>query len=110
MIKLVFKMATEINTREEFDKAISYDGLVLIDFHAIWCPPCKAISPTIDKFAQDYPKAKIIKVDVDKLADVAKEYSVSAMPTFIYKKEHKQIDKVVGADQNKIKHLIEKYI
>ncbi|KAJ8547851.1 hypothetical protein K7X08_021087 [Anisodus acutangulus] len=57
--------------------------LVVIDFTATWCGPCKYMEPVINDFAAKYTDVEFIKIDVDELADVAQEYGVQAMPSFV---------------------------
>ncbi|XBW35371.1 hypothetical protein QEN19_000936 [Hanseniaspora menglaensis] len=98
-----------INTKAEFDEQIlnSTDGNVkLVDFFATWCGPCKAIAPMVDKWSvNQYGDAKVdfFKVDVDVVADVAREQEVSAMPTFLLFKDGKRVDQVIGADLRGLK-------
>lgn len=102
-------MVKEIESKEEFAEAIKYDGLVVVDFFATWCGPCKYIAPIFDDIAKENPTVKFIKVDVDKFNDIAKGYEIAAMPTFIYLKEGKEVDRVKGADERKIKEKVAEY-
>lgn len=99
-------MVSVVHSKAEFTEALSHDGLVVIDFFATWCGPCKMIAPLLDKFSKEYTSAKFIKVDVDELEDVAKEYSISSMPTILFFKGGKEVAKVIGADAAKIKQAI----
>jgi len=72
------------------------NGLVLVDFYATWCGPCKMMHPIIEKISQQYPDLKIIKVDVDKHESVAREYSVMSIPTLILFKDGNMIEKNIG--------------
>jgi len=65
-----------------FDKIINADKPVLIDFHAEWCGPCKALAPVIKDLAKVVRgKVRIIKIDVDKNQLIAKRYDVRGVPT-----------------------------
>ncbi|KAH3675089.1 hypothetical protein WICMUC_002921 [Wickerhamomyces mucosus] len=101
-IKQVFKLS-------EFQQLIKNPKLSLIDFYATWCGPCKAISPILEKFNQDYKDVQFLKVDVDESNDIAQEYGITAMPTFILFKEGEAIGKIVGANPNHLKQAIEQY-
>lgn len=57
-------------------------SLISIDFTAVWCGPCRVISPVFDELAAKHTNALFVKVDVDKHAQVAQECNISAMPTF----------------------------
>ncbi|KAL8284248.1 hypothetical protein RQP46_004997 [Phenoliferia psychrophenolica] len=79
--------------------AAKKDKLVVIDFHASWCGPCHAIAPKFEQLSTAYrSQATFCKVDVDAAADIAKQYSVRAMPTFIFLKDGQKVDEVKGAN------------
>lgn len=99
-------MVTSVTSAQEFKDALTHDGLVVVDFFATWCGPCKMIAPLLEKFSVEYPTAKFLKVDVDELGSVAKEYEVSAMPTLLFFKDGKVIQTVVGANPGAIKQAI----
>uniref|UniRef100_A0A3Q7H5G8 Thioredoxin domain-containing protein n=1 Tax=Solanum lycopersicum TaxID=4081 RepID=A0A3Q7H5G8_SOLLC len=61
--------------------------MVVIDFTATWFGPCKNMDPNINDFAAKYTDVEFVKIDVDKLVDVALEYEVQAMSTFVLMKE-----------------------
>lgn len=96
-----------VKDRTELQAAISDNSITVVDFFAVWCGPCKAVAPILEKWAEeltpsdtdaDRPRVKFAKVDVDQNHMLATEHSVSAMPTFLifYKSElHKTI---VGAN------------
>ncbi|KAG7195519.1 Cytoplasmic thioredoxin isoenzyme 2 [Scheffersomyces spartinae] len=87
----------------EFAAALEHDGLVVVDFFATWCGPCKAIAPILDKFSSEFSSAKFVKVDVDELSKLAQEYEITAMPTILFFKNKKVVHKVLGANPNAIK-------
>ncbi|KAL0336293.1 UNVERIFIED_CONTAM: Thioredoxin H2 [Sesamum radiatum] len=82
---------------------------IVIDFTASWCGPCQYIQPAINDFAEKYTDVEFIKLDVDELHDVAEEFGVQAMPTFILIKKGKEVDKVVGAKKDDLQKKIEKH-
>ncbi|KAK6133698.1 hypothetical protein DH2020_032608 [Rehmannia glutinosa] len=84
-------------------------GQIVIDFTASWCGPCQNIQPAIDEFAEIYTDVDFVKIDVDELDAVAKEFGVQTMPTFILIKRGKEIDKVVGAKKEDLRKKIEQH-
>ena len=77
---------------ERFNDLIQSSTPVLVDFHAVWCGPCKAMNPIIKEVAQSVKgKARVIKVDIDASAQAAQTYQVQAVPTFMIFKNGKVI-------------------
>nr|CAD1819848.1 unnamed protein product [Ananas comosus var. bracteatus] len=81
--------------------------LVVVDFTASWCPPCRMIAPVFAEFAKKYPNVIFLKVDVDELKSVAQDWAIEAMPTFVFLKEGTIVDKVVGAKKEELQKKIE---
>lgn len=88
-------MVKHINSKSEFIDATA-KGTVLVDFFANWCGPCKMLAPVLEQFAKETPDVEVVKVDVDAVGDVAKEYGIFSIPTLILFKEGKATDKQVG--------------
>ena len=104
-------MAKEF-TDANFDELLSSNKVVLADFWATWCGPCKAMGPSIDELAVEYDgQALIGKVDVEENVDLAEKYAIRSVPTIIFFKDGEMVDKVVGlqskaALEAKIKSLL----
>lgn len=89
-------MAKEF-TDANFDELLSSNKVVVADFWATWCGPCKAMGPSIDELATEYEgQALIGKVDVEENNDLAEKYAIRSVPTIIFFKDGEMVDKMVG--------------
>lgn len=87
----------EINGRDELVNVVQNNSVVLVDFFANWCGPCRMLTPTLEKLASDYEdKAVIAKIDIDKNNDLAIEFKVSAVPTLALFKNGSLVHKFSG--------------
>lgn len=103
-------MVHEIETDEEFvQKVAEKQGLVLVDFYAQWCGPCKRFAPRLAQLSERYTNVDFYKVDVDidELSNVVKQESVSSMPTFVLYKNGIEVGRVTGTDEPKLVRLLE---
>jgi thioredoxin 1 len=100
----------EIDTHEEFLEMLKDAGtnLVVVDFHAAWCGPCKIIGPKFEKMQENYPNAVMVKVDVDDNEETAEEYEIESMPHFLFFKNEAQIDEMIGSNAEKLEETIKK--
>ncbi|AGX42044.1 thioredoxin [Clostridium saccharobutylicum] len=80
----------------EFKNEIE-SGIVLVDFFATWCGPCKMLAPVLEGLSSEMEgKAKIIKVDIDQSPDLADQFQISSVPTMIVFKDGQKADMLVG--------------
>ncbi|POS81105.1 thioredoxin II [Diaporthe helianthi] len=98
-----------IETVDGFKEALAKNPIVIVDWFATWCGPCKAIAPQVAKWAQSMPSVHFVKVDVDALPELAQEYSVRAMPTFHIFKDGEKVDEYVSANPPALLKVIEKW-
>ncbi|KAJ0232110.1 Thioredoxin H5 [Hirschfeldia incana] len=94
---------------EQIKAANESKKLVVIDFTATWCPPCRFIAPVFVDMAKDFLNVVFFKIDVDELQSVAKEFKVQAMPTFLFMREGETVDRVVGARKEEIHQTLKKH-
>lgn len=91
-------------TGENFDKEVLSGSVpVLVDFWAVWCGPCKMLTPVIDELYGEYNgKAKICKVNVDENQDLAAKYNVMSIPTVIIFKDGKIAEQFIGVQPKSV--------
>lgn len=85
-------------TDAEFEKEVMQSSTpVLVDFWAEWCPPCKALAPTLEEIAQEMNgKVKILKLDVDENQNSAAKFGIRSIPTMILFKNGQAVDQIMG--------------
>lgn len=85
-------------SQEGFDKAAASDRLMLVDFWATWCGPCRMLGPVIEQLAEEYEGKDVLigKIDVDEEPELARRYGVMSVPTVIFLRNGKEIDRKVG--------------
>ena len=94
---------TDANFEAETSK-----GIVVIDFWATWCMPCKMMSPLVDEVAKELPEGyKVCKLDVDEAQNVAAQFQIMSIPTILILKDGKEISRQLGAtDKATLKNFI----
>ncbi|KAF4359537.1 hypothetical protein F8388_003540 [Cannabis sativa] len=95
--------------KDHFEKGKESKKLVVVDFTATWCGPCRVIGPILADLAKKTPNVVFLKVDVDELQDVATEWEIEAMPTILFLKEGKIVDKIVGAKKDELVEKVARY-
>ena len=85
-------------TRETFEKELNGGALMLVDFWAEWCGPCRMLGPVIEGLADEYEgRADIGKVNVDEQPELASRFGVVSIPTLVVMKNGKIVDQAIGA-------------
>ncbi|KAB2032065.1 hypothetical protein ES319_D05G346100v1 [Gossypium barbadense] len=105
----IIEMQSASQWRAQLEASKQSNKLLVIDFSATWCGPCKWMEPVIEEYANLYADVEFIKIDVDTLEDVARQFKVEAMPTFVLVKKGKEICRLVGAKKTELQKLIEKH-
>jgi thioredoxin 1 len=89
-------MALQINS-DNFEQVISSDKLVIIDFWATWCGPCRALSPIMDELAEEYKDEVVIaKCDTEENNEIAMQFGVRNIPMLVFMKNGEVVDTRVG--------------
>ena len=87
----------EVTTSNWDNEVIKAQGLVMIDFWAAWCGPCRMISPTVEELSKEYSgKIKVLKLNTDENSDIASRYQVMGIPTIMFFKNGNKLDQIVG--------------
>jgi len=99
---------TKIESQEQFNKVLAESGskLIVVDFTASWCGPCKMIAPHLATAAKENPDIIVLKVDVDEQDEITQEYGIAAMPTFMFFKDGKKLKEFSGANAKQLLSLI----
>ena len=100
-------MSVKAITASEFSEEQKKEGLIMVDFFAEWCPPCKMLGPILEEISAEDSKTRIFKVNIEEQGELAEKHAVVSLPTVIFFKDGKEVDKFVGLLQ---KDAIEGYI
>lgn len=86
-------------TSGTWDKEVLQTGdLVLVDFWAVWCGPCRMVAPTVEELAKEYSgKLKVVKLNTDDNPDIASRYKIMGIPTLMFFKDGEKVEQIVGA-------------
>jgi thioredoxin 1 len=91
-------MAIELNDMNFTDEVINAGQTVLVDFGAAWCGPCKMLDPIVEELASEYAgRVKVGKIDLDTNPDTAIEFGVRSLPSILFFRDGKVVDRIVGA-------------
>ena len=100
-------------TEDSFEtEVLKSDKVALVDFYADWCGPCKMMAPIVEKLAEEYEGQAVIgKLNVDDEPFVASRYRVLSIPTLMFFKDGKEVDRIVGAtDKEEVENKLKSFM
>ena len=109
--KKIFK-SSKVSTAEEWKANVSSHHIVISKWSTSYCPPCKRIQPFFDQLAAQFPASKFIVVehaDDQEFEELTNEYNINGLPTFQLFVDGKLKQVVVGANENALNHMVQKY-
>ena len=107
----MIEMPSTINDFVTYSKC-KPSTLIVIDFNAIWCKPCKEIKPFISYLQENYPTVEFHYIDIqdDTTDTITKHFNISKVPTFVYYKNGVLCNSIIGTDKAKLEESINEYI
>lgn len=101
-----------VNDSNFKEEALDSEGLVMVDFYADWCMPCKMLTPIVEELADsNVGKVKILELDVDSSQVTASNYRVMSIPTIVFFKSGKEVERLVGLrGKEDFQSIIEKFL
>lgn len=104
--------AAYIQDETEFDTLLSIEPLMVVDFTASWCGPCKVVGPLMDQLAAEYTdRVKVFKLDLDANKPVAKRFGIRSIPAVMFFKQGELVETIVGVKPYEdFSSALEKYV
>ena len=105
-------MTTPYIQDSELNTLVSKSGIIVADFTAAWCGPCKLVAPVIDRLQEDYvDKAQVFKVDIDENQENTKKYGIRSIPCVLVFKDGEVVERLLGKhDYNVYSEAIDKHL
>ncbi|XP_034480391.1 thioredoxin-2 [Drosophila innubila] len=106
------KKVITITSKADFDKTIEEAGNkhVLVEFFATWCGPCAIIGPHLEQMANEYEECLLVlKIDVDDNVELAEQYDINSMPSFLIIKDKVTLEQFVGSNAEKVQTTLQKF-
>lgn len=97
-----------ITDKDEMDTILKENAIVVIDFWATWCGPCKRIAPVFNELDEKHEEIVFLKVDVDE-SDIPQHAEISCLPTFHVYKDNELVETIQGSKMDDLKEAIEKH-
>ena len=98
----------ETGTADNFQELIS-KGVVLVDFNADWCGPCKMMAPVVEEFSAKHPEVKVVSVNIDGEDELAEKFEVASIPCLVLFRDGEEVTRKVGVTpMKKLEKMLEK--
>lgn len=96
-----------VESAEHLDELVAENDVVLVDYYADWCGPCKMLEPTVEEIAEE-TDAAVLKVDIDELQELAQDQGIRSVPTLQFYADGEQAEQVIGVqDKDDLVEIIE---
>ncbi|KAF8057850.1 hypothetical protein N665_1253s0008 [Sinapis alba] len=105
----IVEMKNENQWKSQFNALKDTNKLLVIEFTAKWCGPCKFLEPRLEDLAAKYTNVEFVKIDVDVIMSVWKEYNLYTFPAVVFMKRGQEVDRVVGLKLDEIEGKLHKY-
>ncbi|KAF8088260.1 hypothetical protein N665_0547s0010 [Sinapis alba] len=105
----IVEMKNESQWKSQFNALKDTNKLLVIEFTAKWCGPCKFLEPRLEDLAAKYTNVEFVKIDVDVIMSVWKEYNLYTFPAVVFMKRGHEVDRVVGLKLDEIEGKLHKY-
>jgi len=104
-------MIQPLETYTDYTQAVKDAGsdLIVLDFYADWCGPCKRLTPVLEELAERFENVHFYKVNVDVHEQLTQEYKIACMPTIHFVRDGESVESVTGANPDAITETLEKY-
>lgn len=83
-------------TSQTFDKTLTENKIVVVDFYAVWCGPCRMMHPVVEELSNQFTNIAFVKVDIDNDTQLAISQNVQVVPTFIAYKNGVEVNRIIG--------------
>lgn len=104
-------MLKHVNLEDFEEEVLNSSKVILVDFFATWCGPCKMLSPILEEISEIKENFDIAKIDIDENTELAEKYGIESVPTMIIFKDGEILNRIVGLyGKNEIIEMIEKYL